>query len=70
MVSIVDKSDGIEYKGRTFDSIARRIWGQSASVKVGEVIGLPADGINAGFVVRPSGERGSYSVLAHVFLYR
>lgn len=57
---------GDRLTGRSWDSIARRVWGRTAYVKQGEPIG---DGMRSGYVVKDDKTYGGSRVLAEVILY-
>jgi len=65
MIRGSDANSG-RYKGRSWDSIARRVWGRKAYVKQGEPISV---GMWSGYVVKADKTYGGSRVLAEVILY-
>jgi len=66
MASIVHK--GIEYKGRTPESIARRIWGRSVTVEYSGDSAPLGENVREAEITRRN-RYGSSDVLARVAVY-
>lgn len=61
MLTIRDKKTNETYKGRSPESVARRVWGRTCSVKYNQQVAGEA------MVVKPVGSTGQdFTVVAHV----
>lgn len=68
MAAIKVRRTGEEFSGRAWDSIARRVWGRKAEVRVGERVS-PGEALFFGTVVKRDPRGDGFFVLADVVLY-
>jgi hypothetical protein len=71
MVEIRDRRSGQVYKGRSFDTLVRRVWGRKAELWIGQRVEGDTCEDFFGQVVRWAGpsDHHAYNVLADVIVY-